>query len=72
MSHNDHLKEPALDRKKGTAAGIYYEGVAAVMRPGYILVAPNMTELHGIWNRLTKVPLNEEHVKRPPYLVPPT
>lgn len=33
MAHNDHLKEPALEREVGKAEGVYYKGVGAVMRP---------------------------------------
>lgn len=60
MAHNDHLKEPTLERVKGSAEGFYYKGVGAVMSPSFILVAPDMESLHRLWGRLTQVPLNEE------------
>ena len=60
MAHNDHLQEPTLERLRGTATGVYYKGVGAVMRPGYILVAPDMDSLREIWGKITEIPLNED------------
>lgn len=59
MAHNDHLKQPSIERTRGVAKGTYYKGIAMTSRD-FIIIAPTIEILRDTWATVSTAPIREE------------
>jgi hypothetical protein len=60
--------QDTLPRKKGRAAGVYFTGQCVTLRltpesPAFAIVARDAEMIREIWEKLVKIPLNENGIQ---------